>query len=746
MKKLILMGLAISGIGTVAFAQNPVWQPSAQTSRLNYPVFGFQLEPLRIKTVLSAAGDTHLNGTVLDLPGPDGKKYSFKVWRNTLIPAELQAKFPDVWSFTGTRTDDPAVTIKLEYSPRGLYAMVYDGANTYFIDPAEAGTQAYKAYLKSEAQMDPLNQVACQVEENIDNSGAPGGRTKIAGFNLGNVRRTYRLALSCTGEYAVAVGGANPTTVSVFAAMVTTMNRVNGIYERELAVNMQFVANNDLLIYTSAGGDPFTANNNGDQLLGQNQSNTATVIGSANYDIGHIFSTGAGGVAILGSVCRGNVKAMGVTGRPNPVGDPFDVDYVSHEMGHQFGADHSFNKCSGTENNSTAYEPGSGSTIMGYAGICGATNNLQNNSSDYFHKTSLSEINDWMVNGNVGTCPTTQPGYAAPTFTVSTNSYQIPLQTAFELDFPEVTPVDATSAVRTNIEQFDLGNFRADENLGAGFNAGPSFRSFPPNTANYRSFPENIVLRNGVLVSRGDRVTNVARTYKIAYNAREIHTDGWGTINSADALTNIAAASNTGPFRILYPSENDSILKNSVTRIYWDVANSNIAPINCSNVDIYLSTDGGITFPLVLAQNVPNSGSADVNIPDMSINNARIKIKGADNIFFTFSKKDVVIGNTATSYDTTNTSSLPGIVKGNPINIYPNPALDVLNVELQALKAQEGTLVLVNAVGQVVWNGNISQKNAVLKINTANLAQGVYVLKYKNNSGEDFYRKVSVMK
>lgn len=745
MKRLILMGLAISGIGTVAFAQNPAWQPKAQTASLNYPIFGFQLEPLRLKTVLSAAGNTHLSATVIDLPGPDGKTLSFKVWRNTLIPAELQAKFPDVWSFSGTRTDNPAVTIKMEYSPRGLYAMVYDGPNTYFIDPIDAGAAAYKAYLKSEAQMDPLNQVACQVEEDLDNSGAPGGSTKIAGFTLGEVKRTYRLALSCTGEYAEAVAGTNPTTAAVFAAMVTTMNRVNGIYERELAVTMQFIANNDLLIYTNATTDPFTANNNGGQLLGQNQTNTTNVIGLANFDIGHIFSTGAGGVAILGSVCRSNRKAQGVTGRPNPVGDPFDVDYVAHEMGHQFGADHSFNQCSGTENSTTAYEPGSGSTIMGYAGICGATNNLQNNSNDYFHKTSLSEIHNWLVNGNVGTCPTTQTGYTAPAFTVSTNSYEIPLQTPFELDFPEVTPVDASSTVLTNIEQYDLGNFRSDENLGSSFNAGPAFRSFAPNAENYRSFPENVVLRNGYLVSRGDRLTDVARSYNMAYNAREIHTDGWGTINSGDVLTNIAAVGSTGPFQILYPSENDSIIRNSVTKIYWDVANSDIAPINCSTVDVYLSTDGGYTFPLVLAQNVPNTGNADINIPDMAINSARIKIKASDNIFFSYSKKNVVIGNVASPYDP-NPTSLPGIAKENPINIYPNPAQDVLNVALNTVSEQEASLVLVNTVGQVVWKGKISQSNATLKINTSNLARGIYILKYKSNTGADFYRKVSVVK
>src|SRR5690606_22782836 len=180
-----------------------------------------------------------------------------------------------------------------------------------------------------------------------------------------------------------------PTKLNVLSAMVTTINRVNGIYEKELSVSLELIGDNDTLIYLNGSTDPFDANNNGGALLGQNQTNTNTVIGAANYDIGHIFSTDGGGIAFLGCVCANNQKARGVTGSPSPVGDPFDVDYVAHEMGHQFGANHSFNACSGTESQQNAFEPGSGSTIMAYAGICGPVNNLQANSHDYFHITSL---------------------------------------------------------------------------------------------------------------------------------------------------------------------------------------------------------------------------------------------------------------------------------------------------------------------------------------------------------------------
>ena len=245
--------------------------------------------------------------------------------------------------------------------------------------------------------------------------------------------------MACTGEYAVAAtGSATPTMAQTLAKIITSVNRVDGVYETEVAVRLVLVATETLVVFTNASTDPFNGNNNASTLIGESQSVISSTIGSANYDIGHTFSTGGGGLAGLGVVCINSQKASGITGSPNPVGDPYDIDYVAHEIGHQFAGNHTFNATTsscggGNRNASTAVEPGSGVTIMAYAGICGSTNDLAPNSIAYFHAISYDEIVNFTNLNNGNSCAaTTSTGNQAPVVTGSGN-YFVPKSTPFIL-------------------------------------------------------------------------------------------------------------------------------------------------------------------------------------------------------------------------------------------------------------------------------------------------------------------------
>lgn len=603
----------------------------------------------------------------LSLPRPDGSFERFRIVESPIMAPELAAKFPEIRTYLGQGIDDPTASLRFDLSKQGFRAQVIGWRGSYYIDPFQPrDTESYVVYRKADAP-DDGEQLRCGVTGEALPKDLPNFQQKgsVPKLSSGTVRRTYRLAMAATGEYTVFNGG---TVADGLAAIVTTMNRVNGVYERELSVRMVLVANNDLIIYTNGSTDPYT-NNSGSTMLSENVTNLNNVIGSANFDIGHVVSTGGGGVAGLGVVC-GSGKARGVTGSGSPVGDPFDVDYVAHEIGHQFRGNHTFNgsggNCSGgNRNGATAYEPGSGITIQAYAGICGA-DNAQPNSEQYFHRVSLNEMLTFTTTGNGSTCGTTNATGNTPPAVSAPASFTIPGRTPFELT---ASGSDANGDTLTWLwEQFNLGAANPAGSI-TDTGSGPLFRSFTPVLSPSRVFPSWRYILNNANVApataalpgttspsylTAEVLPSTNRTLNFRVTARDNRAGGGGTNEASTAVTVVAAA---GPFAVTAPNTAVSWAAGSTQTVTWDVAGTTANGINVANVRITLSLDGGNTWPIELAASTANDGSESVSIPanTPASTQARVRVQAVGNIFFDVSDANFSItgGNTAPSVTVT---------------------------------------------------------------------------------------------
>ncbi len=570
-------------------------------------------------------------GLLVELPTPDGALETFSLFESPIMAPELAARFPEIRTFL-VRSRSTGSQGRIDVTPQGFHAMIQGPGGTWFIDPyiPQSRDTAISYYKRDYVRAD--NDFNCLFGDSND---LPQERPVQAPLvPIEGELLTYRCAIACTGEYSTFHGGTVPL---VMGAITTALNRVNQVYEVDFAIRMILVANNDQLVFLDANSDPYT-NNSGSAMLGQNQTTVTSRIGTANYDIGHVFSTGGGGVASLGVVCNNSAKARGVTGLTSPIGDPFYIDYVAHEMGHQWGGNHTFNSVSGScgggnRNGSTAYEPGSGSTVMAYAGIC-SPQNLQPNSDPFFHAVSYDEIVDYSRNDTGGTCGTPLVvNNQAPTVEAG-NNYTIPSQTPFELTGSATDPDGDTLTYCW--EQFDLGPagaFNSDPG------SGPLFRSWNPTTDPTRTFPRlSNLLSNTVPV--GEFLPTTTRTMTFRVTVRDNHTGGGGV--DFDTMS-ISVSSAAGPFQVTAPNTAVTWNGNATETVTWNVASTTAAPVNATTVDILFSSDGGLTFPTVLASDVPNDGSQDVTVPNVDTTQARIKVIGHNNIFFDLSNQNFTV-------------------------------------------------------------------------------------------------------
>jgi len=421
-----------------------------------------------------------------------------------------------------------------------------------------------------------------------------------------------RLALAGNEEYYAFFGD----KVKAFENMVKAVQRVNSIYEQDFALKFILVNNNDRILFSS---ENLYTNDKIDNLLKENQYVIDSIIGSSNYDIGHIFTTSNGGKGVLPSVCIDSVKAMGVTGLEVPKGDKFYVDYFAHELGHQLGANHSYmgrrGFCLNGRWGLTAYEPGSGSTIMGYAGICN-DDNVQPDSDDYFHFISLAEINNHLDNMTFGGCGnliSTSNSY--PELILKDEIHYIPHSTPFFLTASAFDSND--NAVLTYTwEQFNL-----DQAL---------IRSVRPDTGITRFIPKTKSSKSAF--NDWEMLPTDLRKLDFVLTVRD-NQSGAGGVNHALYSVNVE---DVGPFEVLSPTANQIVQPLKNLKIHWEVNDTDLPPISCENVYISISYDGGFSFE-ILSKGVANTGFVEVVIPNRTSSNAVIYVGCSDNIFFNVS-------------------------------------------------------------------------------------------------------------
>jgi hypothetical protein len=668
-RKIGLLLVAIVAVSTLADAQNDIWSVNTDNrssiatdkavARQSFPkefkLFNLNIEPLRQQLFSIVGNGNRQASTVISLPNAAGNIEQFEVFEASNFEPELQARFPDIRAYSGRGVTDKYATLKLSISPQGIQTMVFrSDTENEFIEPYSQDHTVY-AVFRTHREKGGLPWT-CTTEEQKLVSDLNTQIPDVPESNTGQAK-TMRLAQSCNAEYSNFFGAFNSGQVGlVLAAFNATLTRTNGVYERDLAIHLNLIANTTAVIYYNSGTDPYTTWNVGNGIDDWNAQLQATLtanIGEANYDIGHMFgaSGGGGNAGCIGCVCVNGQKGSGITSPADsiPMGDNFDIDYVAHEVGHQMGANHSFSfQLEGTGQNK---EVGSGITVMGYAGI--TNQDVAPHSIDTFHETNIQQI---QVNMAGKACPVTTVMVAnGPPVVAPVSNFTIPISTPFALTGSATDPQG--DSLTYQWEQNDNSVTSGANSVASPTKAtGPNWLTFIPTASPTRTFPRLSTILAGLFVTPplagGDAGANiealssVSRTLNFRLTVRDNRPYvAASTIGQTQFTDMTVTVTNTaGPFRVTAPDTAVTWAAGSAQTVTWNVTNTTLAPVSTANVNILLSSDGGNTFPQVLVANTPNDGSQAVTIPNgLSTTTARVKVEAVGNIFFDISNTNFTI-------------------------------------------------------------------------------------------------------
>lgn len=683
MRKFLLLPLCFVLSITVGFSQTQnIWSLHKDNSgkittdkavaRQSFPtdfkLFDLNIIPLKQELFSVVEKQSGKSSTLISLPNAAGNIEQFEVNEASNFEPKLQAQFPQIRAFSGKGITDKFATLKLSISPQGIQAMIFrtDSENE-FIEAYSKDHSVYAAFKSSRAKgqlgwtcsTDDKNMLA-DLNQKIIGSNKITSTASSAGE-----LKTMRLAQSCNGEYANYFGATSAAQVGlVMAAYNATLTRANGVYEKDLALHLDLIASTTTVIYYNPATDPYTTLSAWNLQL--QQALTAN-IGEANYDIGHMFgaSGGGGNAGCIGCVCvsppvngmgvpTGNGKGSGITSPADgiPQGDNFDIDYVVHEVGHQLGANHTFSMS--LEGSGVNKEVGSGITIMGYAGI--TAQDVAPHSIDIFHQASIQQIQNNLA---TKTCPVTTAISAtnATPVVAPFGNFTIPISTPFALT-GSATDANPGDALTYCWEQNDNSTVSGVNSVASPTKAGgPNWLSFNPTSNPTRTFPILATILAGNYVTGplpgGDAGANIEALSSVGRNLNFRLTVRDNSPYSSTAPLKIGQTAFTdmvvtvdatsGPFQVTVPNTGVSYPGGSSQTITWDVNNTTAAPVNCANVKISYSTDGGLSFPNVLLASTPNDGSQAVTVPVGTTTTARIKIEAIGNIFFDISNTNFTV-------------------------------------------------------------------------------------------------------
>jgi|GEM_PF-99828 len=639
MKKLFTF-LFLLGVFVSALAQ---WSPTKMSgdklrSNSKESFYTLDINQLRSKLKNAEESGAYANAIEISIPVLSGKIERFKIYSAPVMVKELAAQY-QLGSYAGVGIDDPSKFIRFSLAPNDFQSMIISPNGYEFIEPANTQKTVYRVFPKTKAtgskafvcsteegssakkQMDVLQKKGKSFNNNVTNFAKSSDKKY----------RTLRLALSTTGEYTTLAGG----TAGAITRINATLTRVNGVFEKDLALKL-IMQNFPAIIYTNAATDPYTTN-----LNVQLQQTLTNVVGNANYDIGHVFNAagGNGNAGCIGCICvnpansTSTAKGSAFTQSTNPQGDTFDIDYVAHEMGHQLGGTHTFSHA--LEGAGTNVEPGSGSTIMGYAGITGSSTDVQNNSDPYFHTISINQIQTNLINK---TCDVETNITNNPPVIAALPAYTIPKGTAFVLTGsatdPENNPMtfvwEQMNDASVIINNANLGNTAT----------GANFRSIAPSTNATRYFPRLNSVLNGVLNNSNnlwEAVSTVPKTQSFAFTVRDNHPTS--TAQQTQTATQTINVGNDGPFTVT----STTVYNNIAGAVTWNTANTSAAPYSVANVKIDYTTNNGVTW-VVLSNSTANDGTENLQFTGLaSGSTVKIRVSAIGNVFYAIGSATVSV-------------------------------------------------------------------------------------------------------